>query len=84
MNSFVLVAYVSLAASRNLQQLLACLTFTLDSEDLLCWYQKKKSFYELWQQHKLLKAMEMSEVWPDTFDEGYIHEFQPETPHKIH
>ena len=42
MNSFVLVAYVSLAASRNLlQQLLACLNFTLDS-DLLCWYKQKK------------------------------------------
>ena len=39
MDSFVLVAYVSLAASRTLlQQLLACLKFTLDSEDLFCWY----------------------------------------------
>ena len=36
MDSFVL-AYVSLAASRTfLQQLLACLNFTLDSEDLFC------------------------------------------------
>ena len=35
MNSFVLLAYASLAASRTLlQQLLACLNFTLDSEDL--------------------------------------------------
>ena len=35
MNSFVLVAYASLAASGTiLQQLLACLNFTLDSEDL--------------------------------------------------
>ena len=35
MDSFVLFAYVSLAASRNLlQQLLACLNFTLESEDL--------------------------------------------------
>ena len=38
MDSFVLVAYASLAASRTLlQQLLACLSFTLDSEDLFCW-----------------------------------------------
>ena len=38
-DSFVLVAYASLAASRTLlQQLLACLNFTLDSEDLFCWY----------------------------------------------
>ena len=40
--------------------------FTLDSEDLFHWYKKKKDFFELWQQHKLLKTMEMSEVWPDT------------------
>ena len=39
MDSFVLLAYASLAASRTLlQRLLACLNFTLDSEDLFCWY----------------------------------------------
>ena len=39
MDSFVLLAYASLAASRTLlQQLLACLNFTLYSEDLFCWY----------------------------------------------
>ena len=39
MDSFVLLAYVSLAASRTvLQQLLACLNFTLDSENLSLWY----------------------------------------------
>ena len=38
MDSFVLVAYVSLAASRTLLQLLLdCLNFTLDSENLFCW-----------------------------------------------
>ena len=37
MDSFVLVAYASLAASGTLwQRLLACLNFTLDSKDLLC------------------------------------------------
>ena len=37
MDSFILVAYASLASSRTLlQQLLACLNFTLDSEDLFC------------------------------------------------
>ena len=42
MDSFVLVAYASLAASRTLlQRLLACLNFTLDSEDLFCWYKRK-------------------------------------------
>ena len=49
-DSFVLVAYASLAASRTLlQRLLACTN-------------EKSDFYELWQQHKLLKTMEMSEV----------------------
>ena len=43
MDSFVLVAYASLAASGTLlQRLLACLNFTLDSEDLFCWYKRKK------------------------------------------
>ena len=38
-DSFVSVAYARLAVSRTLlQQLLACLNFTLDSEDLFCWY----------------------------------------------
>ena len=45
MDSFVLFAYVSLAASKTLLQwLLVCLNFTLDSEDLLCWYKRKKLF----------------------------------------
>ena len=36
-DSFVLVAYASLAVSRTLLQcLLACLNYTLDSEDLFC------------------------------------------------
>ena len=85
MDSFVLVAYASLAASRTLlQRLLACLNFTLDSEDLFCWYKRKNDFYELWQQHKQLKTMEMSEAWPDIYNEGFIHQFQPEPTHKIH
>ena len=63
MDSFDLVAYGSLAASRTLlQQLLACLNFTLDSKVLFCWYKQKSDFYELSQQHKHLKIMEMSEV----------------------
>ena len=75
MDSFVLVAYASLVVSWTLLQwLLACLNFTLDSEDLFCWYKrKKKDFYELWQQYKLMKTMEISEVLPDTYDKKYIH-----------
>ena len=42
MDSFVLVAYASLAASRNLlHRLLVCPNFTSDSEDLFCWYKRK-------------------------------------------
>ena len=25
-----------------------CLKFTLDSEDLFCWYNQKSNFYEVW------------------------------------
>ena len=85
MDSFVLLAYASLAASRTLlQRLLACLNFTLESEDLSFWYKQKSNLYELWQQHKQLKTREMSEAWPDIFYEGYMHQFQPEPTHKIH
>ena len=45
---------------------------------------EKSNFYELWQQQKQLKTMEMSEAWPDTFGEGYIHQFQHELTYKIH
>ena len=27
--------------------------------------------------------MEMSEAWPDTFNERYIHQLQPELTHKM-
>ena len=38
-NSFVLVAYTSLAASGTfLHRLIACLNFTLDSKDLFYWH----------------------------------------------
>ena len=63
MDSFVLFAYANLSASRNLsQRLLACLNFTLESEDVSFWFKRKKYFYELWQQHKWLKTMEMIEA----------------------
>ena len=43
MDSFVLLAYASLVASRILlQRLWACLNFPLDSEDLFYWYKRKK------------------------------------------
>ena len=50
MDAFVLLAYANLVASRTLLQwLLAFLNFTLESEDLSFWYNKKSDFYELWQ-----------------------------------
>ena len=36
---------------------------------------EKTDFYELWQQRKLLKTMEMNDIWPDTYNEGFIHQF---------
>ena len=39
-------------------------------------------FYELWQKYKQQKTIEMSEAWPDTYDEGY--QFQLKPNHKIH
>ena len=77
MDSFVLLADASLAASRTLlQQLLTCLYFTLDSEDLfyiLVYTNKISDFYELWLQHRQLKTMEMSDTSADTYSVGYIY-----------
>ena len=43
MDSFVLLVYGSLSASRKLlQRLLACLNFALNLEDLSFWYKRKK------------------------------------------
>ena len=45
MDSFVLLAYASLAASKILlQRLLACLSITLCPEDLYFWCKRKKGF----------------------------------------
>ena len=53
MESFVLLAYASLEASRKL------LNFTLYSEDLFCWYKRKKWF--LW----TIAAAEAAENYED-------------------
>ena len=63
MDSFVLLAYASFAASRTLlQRLVASLNFTLESEDYPFGINEKSDFYELWQQHKQLETTEMNEV----------------------
>ena len=62
MDSFVLLGYASLAGLTTfLQQLLACLNFTSNSEDPFG-TNEKSDFYELCQQYKQLKTMEMSEA----------------------
>ena len=67
-DSFVFLAYASQAATRTLlQRLLACLIFTLDSEDLFYWYKQKKVISmaaapALWQQHQQLKIMNTSKA----------------------
>ena len=45
---------------------------------------QKRDLYELWQQYRQLKTIEMREAWPGTYGEGYIHQFQPEFTHKIY
>ena len=63
MDSFVLLAYASLATSKTLfQRLLACLNFILDQKVYPFGTNEKSDFYELWQQHKKLKTMEINEV----------------------
>ena len=62
MGPFVLLAYASLAASRTLlQQLLACLNFTLESEDLSFWYKRKKWF--LWTMAAAQAAENHGDEW---------------------
>ena len=62
MDSFVLVAYANSATSRTLlKRLLACLNFTLDSEDLFCWYKRKKWF--LWTMAAAQAAENHGDEW---------------------
>ena len=74
MFSFVLLTYASLATSRTyLQQLLACLNLTLDSENLLCSYKWKKvismnygsntSSWKLWRQVRLDLILMMKDIY---------------------
>lgn len=40
---------------------------------------KKSDFYEQWQQHKHVEAMEMNYIWPESLDEWYIDQLKPES-----
>ena len=62
MDSFVLLAYISLAASRtHLQRLLACLEFTLESQDFSLWYKQKK--WLLWTMAAAQAAENHGDEW---------------------
>ena len=86
MDSFVLLAYASLAASRTLlQRLLACPNFTLESEDVSIWYKQKKWF--LWIMAATQATQNHGDEWGLIwyFIWGiYIDQFQPEPTNKIH
>ena len=70
MDSLVLLAYASLAASRTLlQQLLACLNFTLESEDFSLWYKRKKWF--LWTMAAAQAAENHKDEWGLTWYLGW-------------
>ena len=77
-DSFVLVAYTSLTVSKILlQELLACLNFTLNSQDLFCCYKRRKWF--LWTMAAAQAAKNHEDEWGLTWhDEGYIHQFRTE------
>ena len=62
MDSFILLACASLAASRTLLQwLLACLNFTLELKDLSFWYKRKKWF--LWTMAAAKAAENHGDEW---------------------
>ena len=56
-------------------------TFTFDGK--FCWYKWKKWFLQAMAVAKASES-EVSEVWCDSYDDRYIHQFQPETTHRIH
>ena len=79
-DSFVLLAYASLAASRTfLQRLLAFLNFPLHEKIYFVGIDEKSDFYKLRQQHKQLETMD-----EELLHEEYKHRFQPEPTHKMH
>ena len=69
------------APTTFLQRLLACLNFTLNSEDLFCWSKQKK-----WTMAAAQIAENHGDEWGLTWYlrwGGYIHQFQPEPTHPI-
>ena len=65
--------------------LLDSLNFTVESEDLLFWYKQQKKRF-LWTMAAAQAAENHRDGWglTDTYNEGYIHQFQPKPTHRIH
>lgn len=42
---------------------------------------ERSDFYKICQQQKQVKTMDLEEVWPDTFDKGYIYRWIPTWTH---
>ena len=83
MDSVLLTYAIFAASSTLLQKSIACLNITVQ-KIYSTGTNKKNDFYQLWEQHKQLKAIEMIEFWSDIYNEGYTHQFQPEYTDKIH
>ena len=71
MKTFALLTWANLATSRAcLQQILACLKFTLDAEDCNCWLKWKKWFLWGMVAAQAAEIMTIHGAWPDVYDKG--------------
>ena len=79
----ILLAYAILAASRPFATITSLSELYLRIRRFFSLVQTKKVISLNYEKHKQLKTMEMNETWPDIFYEGYIHQFQPGSTHRI-
>ena len=71
MKTFALLTWENLATSRiSLQQILACLKFTLDAEDCACSLKWKKWFLWGMVAAQAAEIMTIHGAWPDVYDKG--------------
>ena len=54
----------------------------LDAEGLFYWFKRRKVIFGTMAVAPATGSVEMNETWPDTFDEGCIHQFLPGTTNK--
>ena len=83
-DSFVLLALASLIASVTLLKITSLFELYFSFRRFILLVQTINDLYELWQQHKLLKTMEMREACSEIYNERYRHQFQPGSTPKIH